>query len=110
MLCLEIRRLIMQYIKMTIDDAKRTAKKDAIVLVSVIDLESDDCNSGFDKKRFGECYELLEEAKCIARVTDDFEAQLRVFTENQNKLPLLENKGSLHTIVFNNRTDVRKMY
>lgn len=99
----------MKYIKMTIDEAKRVAKKDAIVLVSVMDLESDDCNSGFDKRRFGECYELLDKAKCITQVVDDFAPQLKVFSERQNKLPLLENKGKLHTIVLNNRTDVRKI-
>ena len=56
----------MEYIIMSLEDAKKVAKKDAVVLVSKQDLENPDCNIGFKKKKFGECYNILEEAATIA--------------------------------------------
>lgn len=97
----------MRYIKMSLEEAKTLARKDAVVLVNVQDLTSDDCNTGFDKKYFGECYQILDNAECITQVFDEFADQLRVFSEKQTKFPMLENKGNLHTILFKG-TDVRK--
>lgn len=86
----------MEYVIMTLDEAKKVAKKDAIVLVSKQDLENPDCNIGFKKKTFGECHNILEEAASIAKVCDDFADQLRVFSDLQVDVP----KGYLHTILF----------
>ena len=45
----------MSYIMMTVEEVKKYAKKDAIVLVATQDLTSQDCNVDFVKKKFGEC-------------------------------------------------------
>lgn len=86
----------MEYVIMTLDEARKVAKKDAIVLVSKQDLEDPDCNVGFSKKRFYECDNILEEAAMIAKVCDDFSNQLKVFSEMQKDVP----KGYLHTILY----------
>ncbi len=93
----------MEYVIMSLEEAKKVAKKDAIVLVSKQDLENDDYNVGFEKKKFCDCHNILEEAAIIAKVCDDFADQLRVFSE------LRYDKGNLHTILFGNnfQTDVR---
>ena len=88
----------MEYIIMSLEDAKKVAKKDAVVLVSKQDLENPDCNIGFKKKKFGECHNILEQAALIAKVCDDFAAQLRVFSDIQVDVPT----GTLHTIMFKN--------
>lgn len=40
----------MEYVVMSLEEAKKVAKKDAIVLVSKQDLEHRDCNLNFTKK------------------------------------------------------------
>ena len=40
----------MDYVAMTLEEAKKVVKKDAIVLVSRQYLEQEDCNIGFTKK------------------------------------------------------------
>lgn len=69
----------MEYVVMSLEEAKKVAKKDAIVLVSKQDLEHRDCNLNFTKKKFCECKNILEEAATIAKVCDEFANQLRVF-------------------------------
>ena len=91
----------MEYIIMSLEEAKKVAKKDAVVLVSKQDLENPDCNIGFKKKKFGECYNILEEAATIAKVCDDFAAQLRVFSDIQLDVP----KVILHTILFTRKLE-----
>lgn len=86
----------MEYVVMSLEEAKKVAKKDAVVLVSKQDLANPDCNIGFKKKKFGECYNILEEAATIAKVCDDFASQLRVFSDIHVDVP----KGDLHTILF----------
>ena len=71
--------IMKEYVEMSLEDAKKIAKKDAIVLVAKQYLENQDCNIEFKKKRFGECHNILEEAATIAKVCDDFANQLRVF-------------------------------
>ena len=90
----------MEYIVMSLEEAKKVAKKDAVVLVSKQDLENPDCNIGFKKKKFGECYNILEEAATIAKVCDDFAAQLRVFSESQKNVLNYEPIGKLSTILI----------
>lgn len=91
----------MEYVVMSIEDAKKVAKKDAVVLVSKQDLTNPDCNIGFKKKKFGECYNILEQAALIAKVCDDFAAQLRVFSDIQFDVP----NGTLHTILFTRKLE-----
>lgn len=86
----------MEYVVMSLEEAKKVAKKDAIVLVSKQDLEKKDYNIGFKKKKFGECHNILEEAATIAKVCDDFAKQLKVFSDIQVDVP----KGDLYTILF----------
>lgn len=86
----------MEYVVMSLEEAKKVAKKDAIVLVSKQDLTNPDCNIGFKKKTFGECHNILEQAATISKLCDDFSSQLKVFSDLQVDVP----KGSLHTILF----------
>ena len=62
----------MEYVAMPLEEAKRMAKKDAVVLIAKQDLENEDCNVGFKKKKFEECHNILEEAATIDKVCDDF--------------------------------------
>ena len=87
-----------EYVIMSLEEAKNVAKKDAVILVAKQDLENPDCNIGFKKKKFGECHNILEQAALIAKVCDDFAAQLRVFSDIQVDVPT----GTLHTIMFKN--------
>ena len=87
-----------EYVIMSLEEAKKVVKKDAVILVAKQDLENPDCNIGFKKKKFGECHNILEQAALIAKVCDDFAAQLRVFSDIQVDVPT----GTLHTIMFKN--------
>ena len=49
----------MEYIKMTLEEAKKFAKKDAVVLVAKQDLEKPDLNIGFCRKKFFDCTNIL---------------------------------------------------
>lgn len=93
----------MEYVVMSLEEAKKAAKKDAIVLVAKQDLENPDCNTGFIKKKFCECNNILEEAATIAKVCDDFINQLRVFSEVQTNALDYEKKGILNTILIKNK-------
>lgn len=89
----------MEYVLMSLEEAKKIAKKDATVLVAVQDLTKNDCNIEFSKRKFYECNNILEEAKTIAKVCDEFANQLRIFTEKQdiiNYQPI----GKLNIICF----------
>lgn len=90
----------MEYVIMSLEEAKKVAKKDAIVLVSKQDLENPDCNIGFCKKKFCECNSILEEAASIAKVCDEFANQLRVFSEKQSDVINYRPIGKLSTILF----------
>lgn len=90
----------MEYVVMSLEEAKKVAKKDAVVLVSKQDLENPDCNIGFKKKKFGECHNILEEAATIAKVCDDFANQLRIFSESQKNVLNYEPIGKLSTILI----------
>lgn len=85
----------MEYIKMSLEEAKKFAKKDAIVLVAKQDLAKPDVNVGFCKKKFCDCTNILEEAASIARVCDEFSNGLKVFSEIQEETQ----RGYLHTIL-----------
>lgn len=91
----------MQYIMVSIEEANKIAKKDAVVLIAISDLELDDCNVGFMKQRFGECEQIINDAETIARVYDDFVSQLRVFSKKQVDAINYEPRGKLSTILLN---------
>lgn len=91
------------YIQMTLEEASKIARRDAIVLVATSDLEGENCCDSFEKKRFGECKNILEEAATIAKVCDDFAIQLRAFSESQLDPIRYDNKGKLSTILFPTR-------
>lgn len=90
----------MNYIMMSLEDAKKVAKKDAIVLVAMQDLESKDRNIGFNRKNFGECHSFLENAMTIAKVYNDFAKEIRVFSKKQNDPICYKSIGKLSTILF----------
>lgn len=91
----------MKYIILSIDEAKKVAKKDAKVMIAISDLENgEELNSEFKRTTFGECYNIFDEAKTIAKVCDDFANQLRVFTKSQIDVINYEMKGKLSTILL----------
>lgn len=90
----------MKYVIVSIEEAKKIAKKDAVVLIAIDDLEINDCNIEFTKKRFGECEKLIKEAETIARVYDDFVNQLRVFSKKQIDVINYVPHGKLSTILL----------
>ena len=94
----------MAYIMMTVEEAKKYAKKDAIVLVATQDLASQDCNVDFVKKKFGECTDIIGSAKTIANICDEFVNQLRVFSDIQTDPINYESTGYLNTILFREMT------
>ncbi len=94
----------MEYVMMTVEEAKKYAKKDAIVLVASQDLASQDCNIGFEKKKFGECADIIGSAKTIANICDEFVNQLRVFSDIQRDPINYEPVGYLNTILFREMT------
>ena len=91
----------MEYIPMTLEEAKKFTKNDSIVLVAVQDLESEDCNTAFIPKKFSDCISLINNAKTMARFCDDFAEHLRLFTELQADPINYEPKGKLGTILKN---------
>lgn len=90
----------MSYIMMTVEEVKKYAKKDAIVLVATQDLTSQDCNVDFVKKKFGECTDIIGSAQTIANICDEFANQLRVFSDTQKDPINYEPVGYLNTILF----------
>lgn len=101
------------YVLMTLEEASKIAKKDTMVLVATSDLESENCCDTFERKKFGECKTILEEATMIAKVCDNFAVQIRAFSEFQSTPLKYENKGKLSTIILppnRKQTYVRKFH
>lgn len=90
----------MQYIMVSAEEVNKFAKKGAVVLLAVVDLETKDCNIEFTRKTFGDCEQLIKEAETIARVYDNFVSQLRVFSKHQIDVINYEPRGKLSTILF----------
>ena len=82
-------------VQMTIKEAAKIMKEDAQVLVCISDLESDDCNNGFEKKKFCECQEMIKNSKTAGKVFGDIADQLRVFSEVQTDIIDYEPVGQL---------------
>ena len=74
----------MKYVEMTIEEAMKCCNKNAKVLVAVQNLEDDDCDIVFVKKRRDEYKTLFNDVKTVASACDDFVKQLNLFTEKQN--------------------------
>ena len=74
----------MKYVEMTIEEAMKCCNKNAKVLVAVQNLEDDDCNIIFVKKKKDEYDMLFNDVKTVASSCDDFVKQLKCFTEKQN--------------------------
>ena len=74
----------MRYVEMTVENAMKICNKNDKVLVAIQDLEDDDCDILFVKKRREEYDSLFNDVKTVASACDDFVKQLRLFTEKQN--------------------------
>ena len=74
----------MKYVEMTIEGAMKRCKKNDKVLVAIRDLEDDNFNEVFVKKRKEEYDSLFDDVKTVASACDDFVKQLSLFTEKQN--------------------------
>ena len=89
-----------KYVAMTVEEAKKIAKKDAIVFVAVNDLENPIGVNSFEKKTFIECEQMIKEAETIMSVCDDFIKSLRCYTEKQDMFPELRPKGKEGVILL----------
>lgn len=74
----------MKYIEMTIEEAMKRCNKNKKVLVAIQDLEDNDCDVIFVKKKKGEYESIFDDVKTVASACDDLVKQLRLFTEKQN--------------------------
>lgn len=92
----------MEYVVMSLEEAKKVAKKDAIVLVAKQDLENPDCNVEFERKKFYECSSIIEQAETIAKVCNEFANELRCFSHIQEDLYNITPKGEMSTILYHN--------
>ena len=86
---------------MTIEDAKKMVKKDAIVMVARRDLENpEQFDVPFERKHFRECENMINEAKTIMKSCDDIIKRLELFTAIQNG-KYIKKEGWQNTILFN---------
>ena len=90
---------MIQYVEMTIEEAMKSCNKNTKVLVAIQNLEDDDCNIIFVKKRRNEYQEIFDDVKTAVSICDDFVNQLRLFTEKQNILNI-EPRGFQKTILL----------
>ena len=74
----------MQYVEMTVKEAKKRCKKNAKVLVAIQDLEDESVDVVFTSKKRGDYDELFEDVKTVASLCDEFAKQLNLFTEKQD--------------------------
>ena len=89
-----------KYVAMTVEEAKKVTKKDAIVFVAINDLEDPMNISSFSQKTFIECEKMIKEAETIMSVCDDFIKSLRCYTEKQDMFPDLRPKGKEGVILL----------
>lgn len=89
-----------KYVRMTVKEASKIMKEDATVLVAITDLESDDCNMDFKKKKFGECKGMINNAETIAKLSSELVDQLRLFSKEQEDVINYRPVGSLSTILL----------
>lgn len=82
----------MQYIEMTVEEAMKRCNKNAKVLVAVQNLEEEDVDIIFIRKKRNEYSDIFNDVKTAFSMCDDFVKQLRLFTEKQN-IPDIEPHG-----------------
>lgn len=90
---------MMQYVEMTIEEAMKCCNRNKKVLVAIQDLEDENVDVVFVKKRRSEYQSMFEDVKTVASICDDFVKQLRLFTEKQN-IPNIEPHGIQKTILL----------
>lgn len=88
------------YIEMTMEEAAKHLKKDATVFVAVSDLENPNHCDSFEKRKFGECKNIIEEAETIAKLCDELTCQLRCYSVKQPDIINYIPKGKMSTILF----------
>ena len=69
----------MQYVEMTVEEAKKCCKKNVKVLVAIQDLAEENIDI-----IFVEYEKLFEDVKTVAGICDEFINQLNLFTEKQD--------------------------
>lgn len=74
----------MQYVEMTVEEAKKCCKKNTKVLVAIQDLAEENIDVIFVPKRRNEYEKLFEDVKTVAGIYDQFINQLNLFTEKQD--------------------------
>lgn len=89
----------MKYIEMTIEEAMKCCNKNKKVLVAIQDLEDDNVDVVFVKKRKNEYDTIFDDVKTVASICDDFVKQLNLFTEKQ-EIPNIEPLGLQKTILL----------
>lgn len=89
----------MKYVEMTIEEAIKCCNKNAKVLVAVQNLEDDDCDIVFVRKKRNEYQSIFNDVQTVASICDDFVKQLRLFTKKQN-IPNIEPHGLQKTILL----------
>lgn len=74
----------MRYVEMTVEEAIKKCNKNAKVLVAIQDLEKEDTDVVFVKKKREDYNELFDDIKTVASFYSDFVKQLNLFTEKQD--------------------------
>lgn len=74
----------MQYVEMTVKEAKKRCKKNAKVLVAIQDLEDENVDVIFVQKKKDEYDALFADVKTVSSLCDEFVKQLNLFTEKQD--------------------------
>lgn len=89
----------MKYVEMTIEEAMKRCNKNAKVLVAIQNLEDDDVDIIFVRKRRSEYDSMFEDVKTAISMCDDLVKQLRLFTEKQN-IANIQPRGFQKTILL----------
>ena len=89
----------MKYVEMTIEEAMRCCNRNKKVLVAIQDLEDDNVDVVFVKKKKNEYDTIFDDVKTVASICDDFVKQLNLFTEKQ-EIPNIEPHGLKKTILL----------
>lgn len=90
----------MRYIKMTAKEAIKCLGENTVVLVSVQDLENNEGCVPFIKKSRRECEQMIKDAQTVAKLCDDFAAQLRLYSKKQTDIVNIIPKGKMRTILL----------
>lgn len=89
----------LKYVEMTIEEAMKCCNRNKKVLVAIQDLEDDNIDIVFVKKKKSEYSTIFEDVKTVASICDDFVRQLNLFTEKQ-EIHNIEPHGMQKTILL----------